>query len=46
LTEGEHLAKNRLRKKAVFAVSLVAIVLLLTGAVLYEVYQIFGYVLQ
>jgi hypothetical protein len=46
LTAGEHLAKNRLRKKAVFAVSVVAIVLLLTGAVLYEVYQIFGYVIQ
>ena len=46
LTAGEHLAKNRLRKKAVFAVSVVVIALLLAGAALYEVYQIFGYILQ
>ena len=46
LTAGEHLAKNRLRKKAVFTISAVVIVLLLAGAALYEVYQIFGYILQ
>lgn len=46
LTAGEHLAKNRLRKKAVFVLSVVAIVLLLAGAALYEVYQIFGYILK
>jgi hypothetical protein len=45
LTAGEHLAKNRLHKKVVFAVSVVAIALLLIGAALYEVYQIFGYIL-
>jgi hypothetical protein len=46
LTAGEHLVKNRLRKKAIFIVSVVVIVLLLAGAALYEVYQIFGYILQ
>jgi hypothetical protein len=46
LTAGEHLAKNRLRKKAVFISSVLAVVFLLAGAALYEVYQIFGYILQ
>jgi len=46
LTAGEHLAKNRLRKKAVFIVSVVVVAFLLAGAALYEVYQIFGYILQ
>ena len=46
LTAGEHLVKNHLRKKAVFIVSIVAVILLLAGAALYEVYQIFGYILQ
>lgn len=46
LTAGEHLAKNRLRKKVVFTMSVVFIVLLLAGAALYELYQIFGYILQ
>jgi hypothetical protein len=46
LTAGEHLVKNGLRKKAVFSVSVAVIVLLLSGAALYEVYQIFGYILQ
>ena len=46
LTAGEHLAKNRLRKKAVFIVSVAAVTILLVGAALYEVYQIFGYIIQ
>jgi hypothetical protein len=46
LTAGEHLAKNRLRKKAVFIVSVAAAAILLAAAALYEVYQIFGYVIQ
>jgi hypothetical protein len=46
LTAGEHLAKNRLRKKAVFIVSVAAVAVLLAGAALYEVYQIFGYIIQ
>jgi hypothetical protein len=46
LTAGEHLAKNRLRKKAVFSAAVVVTALLLAGAALYEVYQIFGYILQ
>jgi hypothetical protein len=46
LTAGEHLVKNGLRKKAVFSVSVAVIALLLSGAALYEVYQIFGYILQ
>src|SRR5665647_910723 len=46
LTAGEHLAKNRLRKKAVFIVSAAAVAVLLAGAALYEVYQIFGYIIR
>jgi hypothetical protein len=46
LTAGEHLAKNRLRKKAVFIVSVAAVAFMLVGAALYEVYQIFGYIIQ
>ena len=46
LTAGEHLAKNRLRKKAVFIVSAAVVAILLAGAALYEVYQIFGYIIQ
>jgi hypothetical protein len=46
LTSGEHLAKNRLRKKVVFIVSIAAVAVMLAGAALYEVYQIFGYIIQ
>jgi hypothetical protein len=46
LTAGEHLAKNRLRKKAVFIVSVAVVAVMLAGAALYEVYQIFGYIIQ
>jgi hypothetical protein len=45
LTAGEHLAKNRLRKKAVFFAAVAAVAVLLAGAALYEVYQIFGYII-
>jgi len=44
LTTGEHLFKNKLEKKAVLAVSVSAVILLLLGAAFYEIYQIFGYV--
>lgn len=46
LTVAEHLVKNRFRKKAVFIVSVAVIFFLLVSAALYEVYQIFGYILQ
>lgn len=46
LTAGEHLARNRLLAKAVFKMSVIAVVLLLAGAAMYEIYQIFGYILQ
>lgn len=46
LSAGEHLAKNRLIKKAIFTTSAIATAILWAGAALYEVYQIFGYILQ
>jgi len=42
ITTGEYLQKNRLKKKSVLVVSLVAIILLLGIAVYYEMIQIFG----
>lgn len=44
LTTGEHLFKNKLENKAVLAVSVPAVIVLLLGAAFYEIYQIFGYV--
>ncbi len=44
LATGEHLYKNRLKNKAVLAVSAPVVVVLLLGAAFYEIYQIFGYV--
>ncbi len=42
LTTGEHLSKNRLRKRWPFVTSVAMIIALFLGAVFYEVFQIFG----
>lgn len=46
LAAGEHLIKNRQSSKAVFMASVLLVAILLVGAALFEVYQIFGYILQ
>ena len=42
ITVGEHLQKNKLRKKSVLVVSLIVVIVLLGIAVYYEMVQIFG----
>jgi hypothetical protein len=42
ITAGEHLQKNKLRKKSVLVVSLIAVIVLLGIAAYYEMIQIFG----
>jgi len=44
LSTGEHLYKNRLRKKSILIIALASIIVLLLGTAFYEMYQIFGYV--
>ena len=44
LTTGEHVHKNRLRKRWAFILAVVLVFVLYIGMALYEVYQIFGYV--
>jgi len=42
ITAGEHLQKNKLRKKSVLVVSLIVVIVLLGIAAYYEMVQIFG----
>jgi hypothetical protein len=42
LTTGEYLQKNKLRRRWVFIVSVVMVIILFIAMALYEVYQIFG----
>jgi len=42
ITTGEHLQKNKLKKKSVLVVSLIAVIVLLGIAAYYEMIQIFG----
>jgi len=45
LTTGEHLHKNRLRRRWIFILAAAVVLILYAGMALYEVFQIFGYII-